>query len=341
MRFSAWLLLPALAGIVLAACSKEETTPVQPSVETPVVVVPQGFPALPVPSDNQLTADRVALGKRLFYDRQLSRTREVACGSCHLQEAAFSDPRRVSVGIDGLTGTRNAPALVNLAYNTSFFWDGGVPTLEKQAIAPILNPVEMNMTMTEVVERLQGDPSYVDLFRKAYAGPPTAETVTRAIASFVRTLVSGNSRYDRIRRGELTFTDAERRGMTIFFGERGECTHCHTGFNFTDNSFRNNGLYAEYEDKGRFKVTERDEDVGKFKVPTLRNIALTAPYMHDGSLRTLRDVVDHYSSGGKGGPTADAVIIPLNLTDQEKSDLIAFLETLTDSTFVTDPRFRP
>lgn len=336
--YTPWVLSIA-AGVLLSACGKE--TPVQPSEQAPVVSIPAGFPDLPVPPGNELTADRVALGKKLFYDKQLSRSGTVACGSCHLQEQAFCDPRRVSVGIDDLTGTRNAPALINLAYNKSFFWDGGVPTLEQQALVPILNPIEMNMTMGEVVTRLAADPEYVALFQRAYDTVPSTESVAKAIASFVRTLVSGNSRYDRVRRGELAFTDAESRGMTIFFGERGECTHCHVGFNFTDNSFRNNGLYKDYEDKGRYKVTEKDADVGKFKVPTLRNIALTAPYMHDGSLKTLEEVVEHYSSGGKGGPTADPVIVPLNLTDQEKGDLVAFLKTLTDSEFVANQRFRP
>jgi cytochrome c peroxidase len=295
------------------------------------VDVPEDFPALPVPTDNALTADRVSLGKRLFFDTQLSRTREVSCASCHLPDHAFADPRQFSIGVDGNVGTRNAPALVNLAYNTSFFWDGGAPTLEQQAIAPIINPLEMDMKIGDVVDRLAQDASYVDAFARAYDSPPSPGTLTRALAAFERTLVSGNSRYDRFQRGDRSaLSAAEQRGMAIALGERGECFHCHVGFNFTNNSFRNNGLYERYTDIGRARVTELDSDIGKFKVPTLRNVALTAPYMHDGSLPTLEDVVDHYSSGGFVSETVDPAIRPLDLTSDEKHDLVAFLRALTD-----------
>ncbi len=306
------------------------------------VDVPDDFPAVPVPADNALTAARVSLGKRLFYDTQLSRTQEVSCGSCHLADHAFSDPRPSSVGVEGRHGTRNAPSLVNVAYNTSFFWDGGAPTLEQQAIAPIINPLEMDMKIGDVVARLEADPAYVDAFADAYDTRPSPGALTKALAAFMRTIVSGESRYDRFVRGDRTaLTDSEQRGMAIFTGERGECFHCHVGFNFTNNGFRNNNLYAQYEDIGRARVTELDSDIGKFKVPTLRNVALTAPYMHDGSLATLEDVVDHYSSGGFQSATSDPTIRPLNLTPDEKHDLVAFLIALTDETIATNPRFVP
>ncbi|MBX3158893.1 MAG: hypothetical protein KF773_23205 [Deltaproteobacteria bacterium] len=306
------------------------------------VDVPAGFPALPVPADNALTAERVHLGKRLFYDTQLSRTREVACGSCHLAEHAFADPRRLSAGVEGRLGSRNAPSIVNLAYNTSFFWDGGAPTLEQQAIGPIINPLEMDMKIGDVVARLEADASYVDAFDRAYDTRPSPGTVTKALASFMRTIVSGDSRYDRFQRGDATaLTESEQRGLAIATGERGECFHCHVGFNFTNNGFRNNNLYADYVDLGRARVTELADDVGKFKVPTLRNVALTAPYMHDGSLPTLEAVVEHYSSGGFASPTSDPTIRPLDLTAEEKRDLVAFLRALTDESLATDPRFRP
>jgi cytochrome c peroxidase len=306
------------------------------------VDVPDDFPAVPVPADNALTDARVSLGKRLFYDTQLSRTQEVSCGSCHLAEHAFSDPRPSSVGVAGRHGTRNAPSLVNVAYNTSFFWDGGAPTLEQQAIAPIINPLEMDMKIGDVVARLEADPAYVDAFEDAYDTRPSPGALTKALAAFMRTIVSGESRYDRFVRGDRTaLTDSEQRGMAIFTGERGECFHCHVGFNFTNNGFRNNNLYAQYEDIGRARVTELDSDIGKFKVPTLRNVALTAPYMHDGSLATLEDVVEHYSSGGFQSATSDPTIRPLNLTPDEKHDLVAFLIALTDETIATNPRFVP
>lgn len=306
------------------------------------VDVPADFPELPVPADNALTDARVSLGKRLFYDTQLSRTRDVACGSCHLAVNAFADPRRVSVGVDGRTGSRNAPSIVNVAYNTSFFWDGGAPTLEQQAIGPIINPLEMDMKIGDVVARLESDPTYVDAFADAYDTRPSPGALTKALASFMRTIISGDSRYDRFQRGDKTaLSDAEQRGMAIFTGERGECFHCHVGFNFTNNGFRNNNLYAQYEDIGRARVTELDSDIGKFKVPTLRNVALTAPYMHDGSLATLDDVVEHYSSGGFESATSDPTMRPLDLTPEERHDLVAFLSALTDETLATNPKFLP
>lgn len=306
------------------------------------VAVPPGFPALPVPAGNMLTEARVELGKRLFYDKQVSRTGEVACASCHLPDHAFSDPRQFSLGVEGRVGGRNAPSVVNLAYNTSFFWDGGAPTLEQQVIGPIINPLEMDMTMGEVVERLATDPTYVSSFEDAYGTEPIPGSLTKAVASFMRTIVSGDSRYDRYQQGDhAALDDSEKRGMAIFTGERGECFHCHVGFNFTNNDFRDNNLYAVYQDIGRAKVTELEEDVGKFKVPTLRNVALSAPYMHDGSLATLEDVVEHYSSGGKLNANSDPTIQPLDLTAQEKSDLVAFLKALTDETLATNPKYLP
>lgn len=326
------------AGLLAASCSGTVDAP----EENLLVPIPQGFPRLPVPADNQLTADRIELGRRLFFDRRLSSTNEVACGNCHLQEHAFADPLKTSIGVHGRTGTRNAPMLVNMAYNTSFFWDGGAPTLEQQAIAPIINPLEMDMKLEDVVARLKEDPVYVDLFKRAYDMEPKPEGVTKAIASFVRTMVSGNSRYDRFERGDASaLNESEIRGMNLFFGERAECFHCHIGFNFTNNKFQHNGFYLDGEDKGRFLVTENPIDIGSFKVPSLRNVGVTAPYMHDGSLATLEDVIDHYMSGGKGHPNTDPVIRAFELTDDEKADLVAFLRSLTDEEFLRNEKFRP
>jgi cytochrome c peroxidase len=306
------------------------------------VAVPPGFPSLPVPAGNMLTEARVDLGRRLFYDKQVSRTGEVACASCHLPENAFSDPRQFSLGVEGRVGGRNAPSIVNLAYNTSFFWDGGAPTLEQQVIGPIINPLEMDMKVGDVTDRLAQDPTYVNAFQDAYGTEPIPGSLTKAVASFMRTVISGDSRYDRYQQGDRKALDeSEKRGMAIATGERGECFHCHVGFNFTNNDFRNDNLYAVYQDIGRAKVTELDEDVGKFKVPTLRNVALTAPYMHDGSLATLEDVVEHYSTGGILNPNSDPTIQPLNLTPDEKGDLVAFLKSLTDESLSANPRFRP
>lgn len=320
-------LLAAALALAASACA-------------PLIAVPSHFPPAPLPADNAVTAARLELGKKLFYDPRLSRTGEVSCASCHKQELAFADPRQVSVGVQGRTGKRNAPPLANLAWNTTFFWDGGVKTLEQQAIGPITNPLEMDMTMGEVVQRVAADPEYVRLSLAAYGSEPRPEVVTKAIASFMRSLVSGASRYDRHLRGDPSaLSAAEQRGAAIALGERGDCFHCHVGFNLTNNTFANNGVASA--DPGRRQITGRADDEGKFKVPTLRNVALTAPYMHDGSLATLREVVDFYSRGGQGHPNTDPTIQPLNLSEQEKADLIAFLGALTDEGFVKDPRFAP
>lgn len=335
-RYLILLVLLALLPFV-TGCSTTANPPSEPAL----VAIPAGFPPLPVPSSNALTADRIALGKRLFYDKQLSRTREVACGSCHLQENSFADPRRFSLGVEGRIGKRNAPPLMNMAYNTSFFWDGGVPTLEQQVIGPVTNPLEMDMSLEDVAERLKGDPTYVSMFQKAYSQAPAPEWITKAIASFERTFVSGHSRYDKFNAGGTdALTREEKHGMDLFFSETADCFHCHIGFNFTNESFQNNGLYAVYADSGRMLITEQARDRGKFKVPSLRNIALTAPYMHDGSLATLEEVVEHYNKGGNGNPNSDPVIRQLGLSAEEKADLIAFLRALTDDEFINNPSFK-
>ncbi len=320
-----------LLGSLLTACGSDE-----------LVTVPSSFPKMRVPEDNPLSRERVELGRRLFFDTRLSRTGEVACASCHEQKHAFADPRRVSEGVEGRLGTRNAPPLFNLAWNTSFFWDGGAPTLEHQVIGPIVNPLEMDMRMEDVVSRVAEDASYVRQFEAAFDQKPAPEGVTKAIASFMRTLVSGDSRYDRFQEGEqAALSDAEKRGMELFFSERAECFHCHVGFNLTNNGFHNNGTRPDDSDLGRQAITEKPSDRGKFKVPSLRNVAVTAPYMHDGSLETLEAVVEHYAKGGQGHPNTDPTIHPLELSAQEKADLVAFLRALTDEAFLEDPRFQP
>lgn len=308
--------------------------------------IPAGFPAGSIteraPADNALTDSRARLGKRLFYDTRLSRTSDVACSTCHEQEHAFAEPDVVSTGVDGRTGTRNAPPLINLAWSESFFWDGRTPTLEEQAGKPIENPDEMDLPIADAVARVAEDASYVSAFYEAYEETPTEASLRKALASFVRTLVSANSGYDRHLRGDDTsFDDAAKRGETVFFGERGGCFHCHPAGMLTNEGLFNNGAYAGGSDTGRQLVTGRSGDIGKFKVPGLRNIELTAPYMHDGSLPTLEAVIDHYDRGGRGDPTTDPQIVPLSLTSDEKADLLAFLRSLTDPDFATDPRFGP
>ena len=329
-----------LAALLLAGCGSGTDAPGKAPSNEPAITVPEGFPAFEAPENNQPTAERISLGRQLFYDTRLSRTEDISCASCHVQEHAFGDPHRVSSGVGGALGTRNAPALVNLAWGKAFFWHGGAASLEVQAVGPIKNPIEMDMTLNEVAERLDQDPAISKAFVQAYAEAPSESTITRALASFGRSLVSANSDYDRYLAGQTdALSDAAVRGEALFNGERGQCFHCHVAFNFTNNGYRNNGSAADDPDEGRREVTQKDSDLGKFKVPTLRNVAVSAPYMHDGSLATLDDVIDAYVAGGRGHPNTDPTIQPLDLTSDDKADLRAFLESLTDQEFLTNPAY--
>lgn len=294
--------------------------------------VPKGFPYPVIPSDNKPTQNRIDLGEKLFFDPILSRDSSISCSSCHLPDKKFTDGLQFSNGINGNHTVRNSMSILNASYQPSMFWDGGVPTLEQQVIAPIENPLEMDFDVNLVVKRINDNPEYVSLFQKAYNRPPSVYALTRAIACYERTLFTGKSRYDDYLyyNNAQALNASEINGMNTFFGEKGECFHCHGEYNFTDYSFKNNGLYLFYADSGRAHITLLNSDVGKFKVPSLRNIERTAPYMHDGSIATLEEVVEHYNSGGKSHPNKSGLILPLNLTVQEKQDLVNFLKSLTD-----------
>lgn len=302
------------------------------ATEEVMLDVPKGFPYPEIPQDNKPTLNRIELGKKLFFDPILSRDSTISCGTCHLPDKLFTDNLQVSIGIEGRKGIRNAPSLLNVAYQTSMFWDGGNPTLEQQVLAPIDDHNEFDFDVNQIVTRLSKHPEYPTLFEKAYKQGPSVFSLTRAIACFERTLFGGTSKYDDfLSKGDSSvFSSSELNGLKLFFGERGECFHCHTGFNLTDNSFRNNGLYLQYADSGRARITQLNVDIGKFKVPSLRNVEKTSPYMHDGSLATLEEVLAHYVSGGKRHPNKSVIIQPLRLTEQEKADLISFLTTFTD-----------
>jgi cytochrome c peroxidase len=323
-------------GILLfAACQKEQLPYAIP--------LPEGFPMPEIPADNQLSAERVALGKKLFFDPILSRDSSISCGSCHFQQHAFADPRQLSFGIEGRLGLRNSPSLANIAYRENFFFDGGVPTLELQVAAPIEDHNEMDFNLPDLVARLQAHPTYPQEFKEAYGTEPNTYSLSRAIASFQRTMLSGNSPYDQYQNGATdAISTAAKRGMELFFSDRTACGSCHSGFNFTNEQFENVGLYEDYSaDPGRRRVTALESDVGKFKVPSLRNIEVTAPYMHDGSIGTLEEVIDFFDSGGLAHPNRSPLIQPLGLTAQEKADLLAFLESLTDEEFLNNPRYLP
>lgn len=325
MRKVYWILL-ALVGFV--SCKKEsDKTPYSYDLH-----LPKGFPKPSIPSDNYPTDDRVEFGRRLFLDPILSRDSTIACVSCHKLNLSFTDGLQVSKGIEGRSGIRNAPTLLNVAYLPKTLWDGGVPNLEQQILAPIENPVEMDFNLPDIVTRLNQIEEYKQLSLKAYGQLPSIYSVTRAIACFERTLYTGVSKYDRYVYYDETnaLNESEKRGMEIFNNEKGECFHCHGGYNFTDHSFQNNGLYEHYEDSGRARITLKDSDVGLFKVPSLRNVGKTAPYMHDGSLATLEDVIEHYNSGGKYHRNKSSILYQMHLTAQEKADLVAFLKALSD-----------
>jgi cytochrome c peroxidase len=312
-------------------CTKEKTV-LDPGDAIVTLEVPTGFPYPDIPADNQPTLNRIQLGEKLFFDPILSRDSSKSCASCHHTDKKFTDGLALSIGIDENLTLRNSMTILNTAYQPYFFWDGGVPNLEQQVIAPIENPLEMDFDVNLVVERLKMHPEYPALFENAYDLPPSPYTLVRAIANYERTLLTKKTRYDDYLYDNNTsaLTPSEINGMNIFFGERGECFHCHGEYNFTDYSFKNNGLYLTYPDSGRARITTLSADVGKFKVPSLRNIALTAPYMHDGSLATLEAVVEHYNSGGKPHPNKSGLIQPLNLTAQEKQDIVNFLKALSD-----------
>ncbi|MCG8327876.1 MAG: c-type cytochrome [Chitinophagales bacterium] len=331
------LLLLFLPILFFSSCQKDPKSLLD---ETPYLLsIPNGFPTPSFPEDNELTVARVTLGKRLFYDPILSVDSTISCANCHKQELAFADDQAISPGVMGRKGFRNATTLTNIAYLSYVNKDGGVPKLDLQPIVPIEDHDEMAFTILEASDLLNTIPDYRDAFLKAYDKEASPFTITRSLGAFMRTFISGNSYYDQYKQGLNNLSADALAGMNLFFSEQTNCSSCHSGFNFTDNSFRNNGLYEDYSDWGRRRVTLLMEDDGKFRVPTLRNIALTAPYMHDGSLADLEMVVQHYNNGGSNHTAKDSLIRPLNLSETEQHQLIAFLNTLTDTSFIHNPEF--
>lgn len=332
-----------LVLVLIFGCQRESPFDHQKIDAVYSLDIPPGFPAPPVPEDNLLTHSKVDLGKRLFFDPQLSSDNSISCASCHQPHLAFAETNAISIGVNQSPGIRNAPSLANVAYQQGLFAEGGIPSLELQAIAPLTETHEMNMNLDELMKRLEADESYVQQFQKAYQSPPTKEFTVKALAAYQRTLLSGNSRFDQYYYHDKNdaLNEAEKRGMDLFFSERTNCSSCHSGYLFTDQSFSNVGLYVEYEDEGRARLTADPADNGKFKVPSLRNIAVTAPYMHNGSMETLEEVIEHFNSGGAGHENQHELVKPLSLTETEKADLVAFLKSLTDDTFLTDQQHRP
>lgn len=375
--------LPLLLGAAaLAGCGGEgvsvEDESKQPDAAGWTWSLPPNFPAPRVPADNPMSQAKVDLGRFLFYEKKLSGNAQQACASCHLQEKAFTDGRPTAIGSTGEDHPRNAQPLANVAYNATLTWaNPSLVTLERQMETPLFgeHPVEMGINdanKAEVLGRLSGDASYRARFAKAFpteTDPVSWGNVVKAISAFQRTLISGDSRYDRYLQGRVTLSAAEMRGKDLFFGEKAECFHCHGSFNFNDQivhagsrivetPFHNTGLYNiggtgafPEPNRGLFELTANANDMGKFRAASLRNIAVTAPYMHDGSIATLEAVLDFYAAGGRNitsGPNAgdgranpykSDLVSQISLTAQDRADLVAFLKTLNDENFLTNPAF--
>jgi len=349
-------LLIIIGAITLASCKKkegeEELSNDDFSFEYPAYF---GEPELPI---FEVTKEQINLGRLLFYEPMLSKDSTVSCGSCHIQKFGFSDSDQFSKGVNDQTGSRQSMALSNLMWQKDFFWDGRASSLEDQALAPIENPVEMNLPLDQALARLRGSLTYRELFRLAYGSYEiSANKLALAIANFERTLISSNSKYDLYKQGLTQLSDQESRGEILFFthpekGQNlrgGNCGDCHSFPHLQSFEFRNNGLDEVIIDEGRKDFTTKEHDKGKFKVPNLRNVGVSAPYMHDGRFNNLNEVLDHYNEHIKNNsPNLDPLITTasndcvgcsLGLTESEKEDIIAFLKTLTDQTFLTNKAF--
>ena len=342
-----------LSFLTVLSCKKNVTQDL-----TPYTLNIGAFPKPNLPEDNKLTKEKVKLGKMLFHEKLLSSDNSISCASCHLQEKSFNDDKKFSKGVGGLLGDRNAMSIINMAWNTNgFFWDGRAELLRDQALGPIENPLEMNESLENVIKKLSNEEQYINQFKKAFGDEEiNSLNISLAMEQFMFTMISNQSKYDAYLAGETALTESEDRGRKLFSQEYNpffpsesgaDCAHCHGGFNFENDKYMNNGLSSDSEmeaDLGRFKVTQNNQDKGKFKVTSLRNIALTAPYMHDGRFNTLMEVLDHYNEEIKASSTLEPEIentrvSGLELSQQDKEDIIAFLMTLTDNSLATNPEF--
>ncbi len=288
--------------------------------------------AVVIPADNPMTNEKIELGRLLFFDKRLSQDNTIACANCHLAKFGFTDGKPVSTGIRGQKGGRSAPASINRVFSSAQFWDGRAATLEAQSVGPFTNPIEHGFANYDVMmAKMMKIAGYRELFKEVFGEDISIDNVGKAIASFQRTVLSGNSPADRFDQGqEAEAIPAEAQHGLILFRDKARCTKCHSGFNFTDEKFHNLGLGWDDNkvDLGRYMVTKNAEDIGAFKTPTLREIARSAPYTHDGRFKTLEEVVNFYNKGGVKNPHQDPLILPLELTDEEKRDLVQFLHTL-------------
>ncbi|MBB78938.1 MAG: cytochrome-c peroxidase [Crocinitomicaceae bacterium] len=352
-----YLLLLFLFIMFFLSCKKDKVN----HTPTPYILqIPSHFPEMEIPEDNPMTVEGVKLGRKLFYEKQLSGDNSISCATCHAPSASFSDSNQYSFGVNGTIGNRNSMALINVGWNNFFFWDGRVKTLEEQILIPVEDPIEMHDNWTDVILTLKSDLSYKNMFFEAFQTTDIDSThAAKAIAQFIRTMISGSSKYDVIYKVEnnlplnsleqniyLTVTPDEIAGYDLFKSLNGaDCFHCHNGPLMQVQKFSNNGLDLNFADNGRGLITGDPNDNGKFKVPTLRNIEFTAPYMHDGRFSSLDEVIEHYSSGIQISPTIDPLIEfasqgGVQLDAFEKDLIKKFLLTLTDYTFINNPDFQ-
>jgi cytochrome c peroxidase len=347
-RISAILLLV----LTISACKKAGILePLSPVLHAIQLEVPVGFPVLVENPDNPLTVEGIELGRKLFYDVRLSRSNKISCASCHHQNLAFTDGTALNhVGETGTTLSRHAPALFNLAWATNgLFWDGGSTNLESQAFGPLTSADEMRQNLSELETELKQESDYASQFKLVFNEEVRSANVVKALAQFQRTLISAGSRYDRYKRNESdgSLTELELSGMALV---NSKCRSCHSTELFTDNSYHNNGIDDSFSDEkegiyqGRFRVSFDPADMGKFKTPSLRNLLLTAPYMHDGRFKTIDEVLDHYTSGIKNSPNTDPLLyqnlgsVGIPMTTLERKAIVAFLNTLTDNDFTSNKK---
>jgi cytochrome c peroxidase len=345
MRLAPWRSCGVAALSVLAAWAGDETSPIAPGGPAQPIVgeLPLGLdPSLPEPADNAFDRARWELGRKLFFERELSADRTLSCSSCHRPQRAFADDEALSLGVGGKRTLRNAPSLLNRGFGSSFMWDGRVATLEEQVLLPIENELEMALPHGEMLARLAQHKEYPALFEQAFADGLTLPNVARALAQYVRRLAFGDSAVDRFRSGDYAQLDEDERTGLWVFESKGRCWRCHSGANFSDERFHNTGVGAQdgQAEPGRAAITGEAADRGRFKTPTLRGVAHSAPYMHDGSQATLADVVAFYRRGGNANAELDPQLEPLELSDREASALVAFLEALSRPAAERAPKAR-
>ncbi len=355
LRNTVFIMLPICFVVIINSCKPDKVV-VEDPIDEPYTLEIGSFPNPDIAVDNPLTREGVKLGRMLFYEKMLSRNNTQACASCHNQQTAFSDTNKFSIGIKGLPGGRHAMSVFNMAWNTNgFFWDGRSHLLRDQSLKPIQDGLEMDETLVNVVNKLKASANYPPQFKKAF-GTENIDTflISKALEQFMNSIVSNNSKYDKFLAGTATLTAQEERGRFLFFTEYNpafpnatgaDCQHCHGGANFENDKYMNNGIDndASITDIGRQKVTNNPSHKGAFKVPSLRNVELTFPYMHDGRFKTLEEVIDHYNLV-KNSTTLDPSFqqqLPngLQLSASDKQALVAFLKTLTDTKLATDTRY--